>query len=147
MLIGIDSKLTPALLHTLALMGHGDEIVIADANFPAASTAAQCDYPEPLVLAGLNAPEAVRLITTLLPIDEFVEYGALRMEIDDAPDEMGDVHTMVWEALEAVKPAQAGLGSLERQIFYTRAQSAFAVVQTCEARPFGCFILRKGVVF
>lgn len=147
MLTGIDPRLTPELLYALALMGHGDEIVIADANFPAASTAAHCVMSEPLCLPGLNATEAIRLITALMPIDAFVEHGALRMEIDDAPDQVNQAHQEVWAVLDEVKPADAGLGSIERQDFYTRAKTAFAVVQTTEARAYGCFILRKGVIF
>lgn len=147
MLIGIDAKMTPELLYALALMGHGDEIVIADANFPAASMAASCTIDAPINLPGLDAPAAARLITSLLPIDAFVDFGALRMEIDGAPDEIGEVHAEVWAVLEAAKPAEAALGSIERQDFYARAKAAFAVVHTGEARPFGCFILRKGVVF
>lgn len=147
MLTGIDPRMTPDLLHTLALMGHGDEIVIADANFPAAATAAHCVVADPLVLPGLDAPEAARLICALMPLDAFVDHAALRMEIDGAPDEMGTVHSDTWAVLEAAKPADAQLGSLERQAFYARAKTAFAVVHSAEARPYGCFILRKGVVF
>ena len=147
MLIGIDARLTPELLYTLARMGHGDEIVVADANFPAAATARHCRVSRPLALAGVAAPEAVGLICSLMPIDAFVPQGALRMEIDGAPDETGEVHAEAWAVLEAAKPAEAGLGSLLRQDFYARARAAFAVVQTSEPRPYGCFILRKGVVF
>ena len=147
MLIGIDARMTADLLWALARMGHGDEIVIADANFPAESTARHCDFSRPIVLAGLDAVQAIELVTGLLPIDAFGDFGALRMEIDDAPQQMGEVHSAAWEVLQAVKPEGALLGSLPRREFYPRARRAFAVVQTGEARPYGCFILRKGVVF
>ncbi len=147
MLIGIDARMTADLLWALARMGHGDEIVIADANFPAESTARHCDISRPIVLAGLDAVQAIELVTGLLPIDAFGDFGALRMEIDDAPQQMGEVHAAAWEVLQAVKPDDALLGSLPRPEFYPRARRAFAVVQTGEARPYGCFILRKGVVF
>lgn len=147
MLFGIDQNMTPDLLHTLARMGHGDEIVVADANFPADSTARHCRVSHTIPLAAMNAPEAIGLICGLMPIDAFVPHGALRMEIDDAPDEMGAVHNEAWAVLEAAGPQGAGRSSLERQVFYARAREAFAVVHTAETRPYGCFILRKGVVF
>lgn len=147
MLNGIDRRITPALLHCLARMGHGDEIVIADANFPAASTARHCDVTVALPLAGLDAAEAADAITSLMPLEGFADYSALRMEIDGAPDEIGEVHRAVWDVLEPRLPEGGRLASLERQAFYAHARRAFAVVLTAEARPFGCFILRKGVVF
>jgi len=82
-----------------------------------------------------------------MPLDDFTDYAALRMEVDDKPTQMTDAHTAVWEVLEKVKPSAANLASLERQSFYKQASQAFALVQTTEVRPFGCFILRKGVVF
>ncbi|NBB92979.1 MAG: hypothetical protein GVY32_07420 [Gammaproteobacteria bacterium] len=147
MLNGIDKRLTPALLHCLARMGHGDELVIADANYPAAATARHCIVTEPLQLAGLDAAEAVAAMVTLLPLDGFNDYSALRMQIDGAPEEMGEVHAAVQEVLTPHLPEGGKVSSLDRQSFYVQARQAFAVVQTSEMRPFGCFILRKGVVF
>lgn len=147
MLIGIDRRITPDLLHCLALMGHGDEIVIADANYPAQSTARHCAMPTAINLPGLYATEAAELITQLMPLDGFSDYSALRMEIDGQPDLMGEVHEEVWAALKSRLPDNGKLASIERQEFYSHARRAFAVVHTAESRPFGCFILRKGVVF
>lgn len=147
MLIGIDRRMTPDLLHCLALMGHGDEIVIADANYPAQSTARHCAHPTAINLPGLYASEAVELITQLMPLDGFFDYSALRMEIDGQPQTMGEVHEEVWAVLKPKLPESGKLSSIERQEFYSHARRAFAVVHTAESRPFGCFILRKGVVF
>ncbi len=147
MLIGIDARMTADLLWALARMGHGDEIVIADANFPAESTARHCDISRPIVLAGLDAVQAIELVTGLLPIDAFGDFGALRMEIDDAPQQMGEVHTPARVEIGRGRRADACLGRRPPPQFYPRARRAFAVVQTGEARPYGCFILRKGVVF
>ncbi|MEQ8399894.1 MAG: RbsD/FucU domain-containing protein [Roseitalea porphyridii] len=147
MLKGIDPRVTPDLMDALMRMGHGDEIVIADANFPAHATAAHCHVPEPIHLPAMDAVEAAELICTLLPLEAFFDYCALRMQIDGAPDELGEVHTQVFAVLEREKPDGAILSSLERQDFYAQAKQAFAVVATNEARPFGCFILRKGVIF
>ena len=147
MLIGIDPHMPADLLDCLMRMGHGDEIVVADANFPATSTAAHTNWGEVISLPAFSAPRAIELITTVMPLDGFSDYCALRMEIDDAPDEMGEVHSQAFEILDAVKPDGAVLARLERQDFYPQAKDAFAVVATSDMRPFGCFILRKGVIF
>ncbi len=147
MLIGIDANMTPDLLDCLMRMGHGDEIVVADANFPAASIAAHTHWGDVIHLPATDAPAATRLITKLMPLDGLSDFCALRMEIDDAPDEMGQVHTQVCAVLDAAMPVGAKHGHIERQNFYARAASAFAVVATTDIRPYGCFILRKGVIF
>ena len=143
MLLGIDPRMPPSLLDTLMRMGHGDEIVIADANFPSASIAATM----PLEMTGFNAVEVAEMICALMPLDGFSEAAAYRMEIDGAPAEMGDVHLEVCAVLEAAMPEGARISSIERQAFYPRAAKAYAVVHSAEARPYGCFILRKGVIF
>ena len=146
MLHGIDPNVTPDLLIALAQMGHGDEIVIVDANFPAASTARSCIWQDVICYPGFNAPKVSRLIVNLMPLDGFYDYAALRMEIDDAPDQLGDVHKDVFECLTPHLPEGAKLSSISRQNFYTKSKTAFAVLQCSETRPFGCFILRKGVI-
>ncbi len=147
MLIGIDPRITPDLLHVLARMGHGDELVVADANYPAAASARTCVVPEVQPMAGLDAVSALQAIATLLPLESFGEASALRMEVDGAPDDLADVHREAWDALRPKLPTGGRLASIERQAFYARARDAFAVVATGETRAFGCFILRKGVVF
>ena len=146
MLIGIDRRMPPALLHCLARMGHGDEIIVSDANFPSDSTASHCLVPQAIPLAGLDAPAAIELITDLMPLDGFIDYSALRMQIDNEPDTIGQVHSQAWDILRQRLPQNGQLSSIERQDFYAQAKQAFAVVRTSEARPYGCFILRKGVV-
>ena len=150
MLHRIPTTLTPDLLYILGKMGHGDELVIADANFPAASTSAFCKIKEPLYIPSVNAPKLINDICKLLPIDHFSEYGAARMEIDGMPDEESDVHIAVKKVLEKVminRKNNFKIISIERQNFYLHAKSCFAVIATGESRAFGCFILRKGVVF
>ena len=147
MLIGIDARMTPELLYCLARMGHGDELVLADTNFPAASTAAHCVVKTPIQLPGLDAAGAAGLICSVFPLDGYVPHAALRMEVDERPDEITEAHRAAFDVLERHLPDGGGLGSLERQDFYARAKTTFAVVQCTEARAFGCFILRKGVVF
>lgn len=147
MLKNIDPRITPELMDCLMRMGHGDEIAVVDANYPAESTAAHTTYGEVMRLPAIDAPEAIRLIAGLMPLDGFSDHCALRMEIDDAPEELGDVHRDAIAVLEREKPEGAAIGSIERQDFYARAKTAFGVVATTESRPFGCFILRKGVIF
>ena len=146
MLIGIDARMTPALMDCLMRMGHGDELVVADANFPADSIAATTRLGAPIQLPGFTTPEAVDLITALMPLDAFGTLCAQRMEIDDAPEALGEVHGETLDIINARMPDDGLTGSLARPEFYPRAARAFGVVATSEARPFGCFILRKGVV-
>lgn len=82
-----------------------------------------------------------------MPLDEFSDTCALHMEIDNEPETLGEVHTEALEIINAAEPDDAVAGSIERQNFYARAGQAFCVVATTESRPFGCFILRKGVIF
>ena len=82
MLINIDPILSPELLHALRSMGHGDKLVLADANFPSASLAKKL-----IRLDGVNIPNAAKAILSVLPLDSFVDYPVERMEIDDNPDE------------------------------------------------------------
>lgn len=146
MLIGIDPRTTPELLSVLARMGHGDEIVIADANYPSSWSASTCVVSDLIQYPGHTATDVVDVITRLMPLDSFHTHSVLRMEIDNAPDEMGAPHQEVWDLLTPRLPEGGILASLERQAFYKRAGHSFAVVQCNEFRPYGCFILRKGVI-
>ena len=87
MLINIDPILSPELLHALRSMGHGDKLVLADANFPSASLAKKL-----IRLDGVNIPNAAKAILSVLPLDSFVDYPIERMEIDDNPDEINDLN-------------------------------------------------------
>ncbi|MBM2322590.1 MULTISPECIES: RbsD/FucU family protein [Marivita] len=147
MLIGLDPRLTPDLLYTLARMGHGDEIAVVDRNYPSATSAAGCLVKDVIHYPGHDAATVVDLITQVMPLDSFHSYCALRMEIDNAPDTVSDVHQAVWDVLTPRLPEGGVLSSIGRQEFYRHAAICFAVVQCSEDRPFGCFILRKGVVF
>lgn len=146
MLIGLDPGTTPDLLYTLARMGHGDEIVIADRNYPAAWSAAGCLVKDVIHYPGHDAALVADLITRLMPLDNFHTHSVLRMEIDNEPGTMSEVHQAVWDVVTPRLPEGGIMASLERQAFYRRAGASFAVVQCSEDRPFGCFILRKGVI-
>jgi L-fucose mutarotase len=146
MLKNLDSLLTPELLEVLAAMGHGDELVLCDANFPADSVARTTTHGRPIRLAGASAPQAACAILSVLPLDSFVETPVLRMAVGDDPDALPDVHREVQEEVDAAAGLTLPLGALERFAFYERARSAYAIVVTGERRFWGCFVFAKGVV-
>jgi L-fucose mutarotase len=146
MLKSIDPILNPDLLHALAAMGHGDDIVISDANFPADAVAASTHVGVPLRLDGVDAARAVRAILSLMPLDTFVDAPARRMEVVGRPDEMPDVQREVAREVEAAEGRPVSLAPIERHAFYAAAKTAYCVVATGERRFYGCFILKKGVI-
>lgn len=141
MLKGLDPLLSPELLQVLCAMGHGDEIVIVDANFPAVSAG-----PPVVRLAGASASEAADAILSVMPLDEFVPDTAWRMEVVGAPDEEQPIFAEFRAALRRHEGGRFGLSSFERFAFYARARTAFAIVATGERRLYGNLILKKGVV-
>lgn len=141
MLRNIPSLLSPDLLWTLAAMGHGDEIVIADANFPATALAERCHR-----LDGLMATDVLDAVLEILPLDSFVPDPALVMEVVDDPDAVPPIAAEFQSIVTQVADNPATLGKLERFAFYERAQTAFAIVQTGEMRHYGNIILKKGVL-
>ncbi len=147
MLKGIDPRMTAELLDVLMRMGHGDELVLADRNYPSHSNAAKTETGQVVELPGFSAPEAIELICSVLPLDAFVPAGALWMQADGQGDRPEPVHHEALAVIRAHLPEGGGAASIERQDFYAQARQAFAVVRCSEDRPFGCFILRKGVIF
>ena len=141
MLINIDPILSPELLHALRSMGHGDKLVLADANFPSAALAKKL-----IRLDGANIPNAAKAILSVLPLDSFVDYPVERMEIDDNPDEINDVHQDLIDVLKISAGDKWKVGSIERFKFYEEAKQAYMIVSTTDARAFGCFIITKGVI-
>ena len=141
MLINIDPVLSPELLSVLQSMGHGDRLVLSDANFPAHSL-------NPLVvrLDGIDIPKAAKAILSVFPLDSFVPSPVQRLEIDDNPDEINDVHQDLISVVKEVSGTNWNIGSIERQQFYEETKNTYCVVSTSETRPFGCFILTKGVI-
>lgn len=141
MLKTIPSLLTPELLHSLAAMGHGDRIALVDRNYPALVRHARV-HP----LAGVDTTAAAAAILTLLPVDDFVEPAAFRMVPDGDPGAEFEAHRGMAEALLGAEGRAVDLQPVERTAFYALAQSAYAVVQTSDARPYSCFVITKGVV-
>ena len=141
MLINIDPILSPELLHALRSMGHGDKLVLADANFPSAALAKKL-----IRLDGANIPNAAKAILSVLPLDSFVDYPVERMEIDGNPDEINDVHQDLIDVLKNSAGDKWKVGSIERFKFYEEAKQAYMIISTTDARAFGCFIITKGVI-
>lgn len=143
MLKGIDPILNADVLHVLRSMGHGDDLVVVDTNFPSDSVARQTTSG---TLLRIDRPmaEVVNAILTLYPIDTFVDDAAARMEVVGEPDSILPIMQEVQSEVDAVDGP--GLISIERFAFYERAKQAYAVIQTGERRFYGCFAFRKGVI-
>ena len=145
MLININPILSPELLFHLRSMGHGEKIILADANFPANTSNDQV-----IRLDGVDIKDAALAILSVFPLDSFiVSQGgspALRMEVDDKPEELTETHNEFIEAVKKVSGENWKVGSISRQDFYKEAKKAYCIVTTTDARPFGCFILTKGVI-
>ena len=140
MLKGIDPVIGPDLLAILRAMGHGDEIVIADANFPASAMARRLVRAE-----GVDAVRMARAIAQIMPLDDFTPAAAFRMAVVDAPDAEPPIVALFSRAL--ADGGYAGpIEAVERFAFYERARAAYAIVATGELRLYGNLILKKGVL-
>ncbi len=144
MLKGINALLNADVLYTLRAMGHGDDLIIADTNFPSDSVARETVLGE-LLRIDASAAEVVRAILSVYPIDTFVNDAAGRMEVVGEPKTILPVMKEVQTEVSAVGGPNPMM-SIERYAFYERAKDAYAVIQTGERRFYGCFALRKGVV-
>jgi L-fucose mutarotase len=141
MLTGIHPLLAPDLLHALAAMGHGDEIGIVDANFPAASLASRL-----IELRGASSPDVLDAVLTLFPLDTGAVPAAHTMEVIGNPSAVPEPVRDFAEVFTRHDLADCEIATLERQAFYDRAARAFALVRTGELRPYGNILLVKGVV-
>lgn len=142
MLKGVSPLISPELLKVLAQMGHGDELVLADANFPGASIGRQC-----LRLDGHGCAEVMEAILRLFPLDDFVPAPLAVMEVPHGmfPNDRAPIWDKFRKAADIDLPA-AQLEMMEHDAFMERARKAFAVVQTGETALYGNIIIRKGVV-
>ncbi len=141
MLRFIDPVLSPDLLSILRQMGHGDEIAIVDANFPAATMGKRVVRAD-----GVTATHLSEAILKLMPLDDFVEESAFIMRQVHAPDELAPVCVEFEGLVKQYSQEKFGVVGLERFAFYDRVRTAFAVVQTAERRLYGNLILKKGVL-
>ena len=143
MLININPILNPELLYQLRAMGHGDKLVLTDANFPAYSHSINNKV---IRLDGVNIYEAAKAILSVFPLDSFIDSAAERMQVDNKPDELTETHKEFIEAVKNISGQNWKVGSISRQNFYEEAKKAYCIVTTTDARPFGCFVLTKGVI-
>ena len=147
MLKNINPFLNADLLYVLRAMGHGDELALVDCNFPSTSVAAGTVMEKPIELEGVDIPAAAKAILSVFPLDSFVDEPVIRMEVVGAPDEIVECHRDMQKVMDADKGRSWRMGHIERHAFYERAGNAFAVVSAMsERRPYGCFILTKGVI-
>ena len=140
MLKNIPPILGPDLLGILRAMGHGDEIAIVDANYPADSAG-----PALVRLDGISATDALDAILTLMPLDDFVDEAAISMQVVGDPNRREPVMEAFETILKRHEPAMK-LTTLERFAFYERVSRGYAVVQTGERRLYGNIVLKKGVI-
>ena len=141
MLKGVPALLVPDLLHALAAMGHGDEIAIVDANFPAVSVGRRV-----IELRGARSAEVLDAVLAVFPVDTVAVPAALTMEVIGDPAAVPEPVAEFAAAMSDHGLGDCEIGQLERGAFYARARNAFAVVRTGEMRPYGNILLVKGVV-
>jgi L-fucose mutarotase len=140
MLIGIDPCISPDLLAILCRMGHGDEIVLADAFFPAESFNSRV-----LRADGIRIPSLLKGILALISLDEYVPHPLAMMAAVSGDQLDPSVEKSYRQAIEARWPQAPAIERVERFAFYERTRKAFAVVMTGETVKYGNIILKKGV--
>ena len=146
MLKGIDQQLSAEIIHVLMLMGHGDDLVICDINHPAATIAAETIYGRLIDMAGCDLATAASAILSLMPLDTFVDAPVSRMQVvGDAGAQM-PVFAAMQAVIDRAEGRAVAMQPLERFAFYAAAKQAFAIIRTADSGPYGCFILKKGVV-
>jgi L-fucose mutarotase len=140
-LIGISPLLTPELLMILQAMGHGDEIAIVDANYPAKSNARRL-----VRLDGADASQALDAVLSVFPLDSFVKAPANGMQVVGKPKEIPPAIADFQKVVDRRAGFAVKIGRIERFAFYERAKTCFAIVATSERRLYGNIILTKGVI-
>ncbi|BAQ48893.1 MULTISPECIES: RbsD/FucU family protein [Methylobacterium] len=146
MLKGLDRALSAEMLGMLMAMGHGDDLLICDVNHPAASIARHTVHGRVIDMAGCDLPRAAEAILSVMPLDTFVPAPVKRMKVVGDPDRLMPAHERMQEVADRAEGRPVLVEALERFDFYAAARQAFAVVRTSDPGPYGCFILRKGVV-
>ncbi len=146
MLKGIDQRLSAEVVHVLMLMGHGDDLVICDVNHPAASIAAETTWGRLIDMAGCDIPTATAAILSLLPLDTFVPAPVTRMQVVGNPEAQVPVFARIQATIDRATGKPVTMRAIERFAFYAEARAAFAIIRTADSGPYGCFILKKGVI-
>lgn len=146
MLKGIDQRLSAEIVHVLMLMGHGDDLVICDVNHPAATIAAETTFGRLVDLSGCDLPTAARAILSLMALDTFVPAPVARMQVVGDPEGQVPIFARMQAVVDQAEGRAVTIEPLERFAFYAAAKRAFAIIRTADSGPYGCFILKKGVV-
>lgn len=144
MLKGISPLISPALLKVLCEMGHGDELVIADGNFPSESMGRNAVV---IRADGHGAAEILDAVMQLIPLDAYVEKPAALMEVvpgDTCPTPA--IRGEYWKILEKYEPEHCDVEMMERFAFYERAKHAYLIIATGETAIYANVLLKKGVV-
>jgi L-fucose mutarotase len=142
MLKGIDPLLSGELLKILDDMGHGDQLLLVDRNYPAAASG------KPVVRLGeVGILRAAKAILSVYPLDSFINHPLERMEVEDNPNKTTSLQDELLVLARDAEARDLEYGVIPRLDFYQRAKQAYAVVHTLEEQPYGCFILHKGVIF
>lgn len=143
---GIPNSISPELLYAIARMGHGDTLVLADANFPSDSVAHSCTLNTPIRISG-NTDEILRDLLTLFPLDQYTTYAALMMDRVDS-DKARDLCVEAYSTTTTTVSSHSNLPVefIERFAFYEAAKKAFVVVQTSDTRLYANVIVSKGVI-
>jgi L-fucose mutarotase len=139
MLLGIDVVLNADILYVLRAMGHGDDIAIVDATFPAESHGRRCIRSE-----GCDLSRMLRAVLTVLPIDRDEPRPVVGMQVIGDPTKEALVHAEIRYLLSERTDGAVKFELLERFEFYARAKNAFAIISTGELRDYGNVIIRKG---
>ena len=140
MLKGISPLISPQLLETMARMGHGDELILADAHFPGET------YNSRVIRAdGLRIPELLEAILPLYELDSYVAHPLAMMAAVPGEELDPSVEHAYMEKILKTNPDVPSIERIERFTFYERAKKAFAVVMTGETAKYGNIILKKGV--
>lgn len=145
MLKGIDKILTGELLKVLCEMGHGDELVIADANYPADTMGETViRYP------GVDAVRILNAVLDVFPLDHISEYAAAVLDLEEKDKFIMNGEPPIWREFENTlqKKSNVSVRTLKvpRQEFYERSKKASVIIQTGEERLYGDLLLIKGVI-
>ncbi len=138
MLKGIHPLLIPPLLNVLAEMGHGDELCIVDANFPATAKARRIVH-----IGGIPSPRLLEAVLTVFPLDTFVEAPAAVMT---PPEGRPPIISEFQSILDAAEARPIMIEDVERHAFYRRAADSFAILQSGELRWWGNILIRKDAI-
>ena len=141
MLNGIPSIISPELLKILMEMGHGDELVIADGNFPAVSIAQRLVRSD-----GNMVPELLEAVLRFFPLDPYVEAPVALMQVVQGDTYKPTIWATYKKIIQKFPNKNSAIENVERFAFYERAKRAFAVVATSETSLYANIILKKGVV-